>query len=383
MKDSEFLENATLEGLLAAFANAKPLKNIGYVIESSYKEGSKNKAKLDDSVYQENNNLLNKFFKIPFKLVGKKHQFIIESDLDNDSFFELLYRKIQSYHADNNISDSQLEKAILSSFFYLRGSADFSRNYYSVDLPRIIASDLYLDKLFKLLTNIKDLRQLNLNFRELQHQFNEGIQRNTQLRINLRYIIDNTIENLKKINVFKYEIIKKNITEKHKLSEKYNADFIDRFIFYRENILNNSLTKEKINQLRKKINISNDPSDNEPGRNQSIVKLVREYYPERCAACDNDYPLENRTFKRRDSDKFYLEIHHCISFSADRSCDQIDNLTKLCPACHRALTKNRADEEYQKKLIQNILESDKNIKEFCLNFTTEENCIQFIYEKLS
>lgn len=383
MKDSEFLENATLEGLLAAFANAKPLKNIGYVIESSYKEGSKNKAKLDDSVYQENNNLLNKFFKIPFKLVGKKHQFIIESDLDNDSFFELLYRKIQSYHADNNISDSQLEKAILSSFFYLRGSADFSGNYYSVDLPRIIASDLYLDKLFKLLTNIKDLRQLNLNFRELQCQFNEGIQRNTQLRINLRYIIDNTIENLKKINVFKYEIIKKNITEKHKLSEKYNADFIDRFIFYRENILNNSLTKEKINQLRKKINISNDPSDNEPGRNQSIVKLVREYYPERCAACDNDYPLENRTFKRRDSDKFYLEIHHCISFSADRSCDQIDNLTKLCPACHRALTKNRADEEYQKKLIQNILESDKNIKEFCLNFTTEENCIQFIYEKLS
>ena len=383
MKDSEFLENATLEGLLAAFANAKPLKNIGYVIESSYKEGSKNKAKLDDSVYQENNNLLNKFFKIPFKLVGKKHQFIIESDLDNDSFFELLYRKIQSYHADNNISDSQLEKAILSSFFYLRGSADFSTNYYSVDLPRIIASDLYLDKLFKLLTNIKDLRQLNLNFRELQHQFNEGIKRNTQLRINLRYIIDNTIENLKKINVFKYEIIKKNITEKHKLSEKYNADFIDRFIFYREKILNNSLTKEKINQLRKKINISNDPSDNEPGRNQSIVKLVREYYPERCAACDNDYPLENRTFKRRDSDKFYLEIHHCISFSADRSCDQIDNLTKLCPACHRALTKNRADEEYQKKLIQNILESDKNIKEFCLNFTTEENCIQFIYEKLS
>ena len=242
---------------------------------------------------------------------------------------------------------------------------------------------MYLDKLFKLLTNIKDLRQLNLNFRELQGQFIEGIRRNTQLRINLRYIIDNTIDDLKNINTFKHKIIEKYITEKNKISEKYNANFIDRLIFYRENILNNNLTKEKINQLRKKINISNEPADSEPGRNQSIVKLVREYYPERCSACNNDYPVENRTFKRRDSDKFYLEIHHCISFSADRSCDQIDNLTKLCPACHRALTKNRADEEYQKKLIQNILESDKNIKEFCLNFTTEENCIQFIYEKLS
>lgn len=117
MKDSEFLENATLEGLLAAFANATPQENIGYVIESSYRQGSRYTAELDDSVYQENNNLLNKYFKIPFKLVRKKHQFIIESDLDNDSFFELLYRKIQSYHADNNISDSQFEKAILSSFF--------------------------------------------------------------------------------------------------------------------------------------------------------------------------------------------------------------------------------------------------------------------------
>lgn len=383
MKDSEFLENATLEGLLAAFANATPHENIGYVIESSYKQGSKYTAKLDYSVYQENNNLLNTYFKIPFKLVGKKHQFIIESNLDNDVFFELLYKKIQSYHADNNVSDNQFERAILSSFFYLRGSADFRANYYSVDLPRIIISDLYLDKLFKLLTNIKDLRQLNLNFRELQSQFNEGKRRNTQLRINLRYIIDNTIENLKNINIFKYKIIEKYITEKNKISERYNTNFIDRLIFYRENILNNSLTKEKINQLRKKINISNEPADSEPGRNQSIVKLVREYYPERCSACNNDYPLENRTFKRRDSDKFYLEIHHCISFSADKSCDQIDNLTKLCPACHRALTKNRANEEYQKKLIQNILESDKNIKEFCLNFTTEENCIQFIYEKLS
>ena len=87
MKDSEFLENATLEGLLAAFANATPHENIGYVIESSYKQGSKFTAKLDYSVYQENNNLLNTYFKIPFKLVGKKHQFVIESKLDNDVFF--------------------------------------------------------------------------------------------------------------------------------------------------------------------------------------------------------------------------------------------------------------------------------------------------------
>ena len=65
-----------------------------------------------------------------------------------------------------------------------------------------------------------------------------------------------------KANDFKLtgELLEKYITEKNKISEKYNANFIDRLIFYRENILNNNLTKEKINQLRKKINISNEPS---------------------------------------------------------------------------------------------------------------------------
>ena len=92
--------------------------------------------------------------------------------------------------------------------------------------------------------------------------------------------------------------------------------------------------------------------------------------------------MENRTFKMRNSDRYYLEIHHVISFSADNTLDQIDNLVKICPACHRALTKNRAEESYQKQLITKILINAPKAKEFCLNFTDEFNCVQFVYDRL-
>ena len=37
---------------------------------------------------------------------------------------------------------------------------------------------------------------------------------------------------------------------------------------------------------------------------------------------------------------------------AKQSGDILENLVKLCPACHRALTPNRAEESYQKKLLK-------------------------------
>ena len=41
---------------------------------------------------------------------------------------------------------------------------------------------------------------------------------------------------------------------------------------------------------------------------------------------------------KRNSDKHYFELHHVISFGAKQSGDILENLVKLCPACHRALT---------------------------------------------
>lgn len=109
------------------------------------------------------------------------------------------------------------------------------------------------------------------------------------------------------------------------------------------------------------------------------AKLVLD---DECASCKDEYPITERTFKYRNSDRFYLEIHHCIDFSADSTCDQIDNLVKLCPACHRTLTKQRADESYQKMIIQNIFKNAPSVKEFCLNFTDEQNVVQFVYDRL-
>ena len=62
-----------------------------------------------------------------------------------------------------------------------------------------------------------------------------------------------------------------------------------------------------------------------------------------------------------------------------------DNYVKLCPACHRALTPNRAEESYQKELITNILEDPdtlyfvEGVKEYSKSSKTP---VDFVYSLL-
>ncbi len=380
----DFTNNATLEALLVAFANAKPC-NIGFVIESSYKKSKYSSVELTDDVYQENNQLLCDFTGLLFQLNGTRHQYFVQTELPIDEFFARIYQFIQIKRVQSQISDDDFSDLILLSFFALRGSPDFKLNFYSLDLPRQIVSSQYLDNLFKLLTNISDLRQLNLNFRELQHQFISGEnERNTQFRINLRYFYDRLAQDLLSVNKFKADIllcnrqliITKNIAQESKT-------FIERLMFYKDRVLNHQKTEREIEQLRRDLGFVYDEMiDEKVKRNQGIVQYVRAFFDDECVCCKNTYPLESRTFRHRDSERFYLEVHHVISFSADHTLDQIDNLVKVCPACHRALTKNRADETYQKQLIGEILVNAPKAKEFCLNFTDENNCVQFIYDRL-
>lgn len=384
---NHFLKIGSINALLVAFANAKPCTKpiTGFVIESSYKSSKYSPKELTEDIYQSNNQLLSDFTRLNFQLNGTKHQYFIESNLSCDDFFSKIYQQIQRKRIESNISDNDFSKLIILSFFALRGSPDFKLNFYSLDLPRQIVSANYLDNLFKLLTNLSDLRQLNLNFRELQEQFITGEnERNTQFRINLRYFYDNFVNDLSKINIFKSEILvhnadlilTKNISQESKT-------FVDRLFFYRDNVLHKTKTQNEIEQLRKNLGfIYDEVIDEKVSRNQGIVQYVRAYFPDECACCKNHYPIENRTFKYRNSERWYLEIHHIISFSADRTLDQIDNLVKLCPTCHRALTKNRADEEYQKSLIGEIFVNNPKAKEFCLNLTSDDNCIQFVYDRL-
>lgn len=398
MNEHDFLRNASLNALLVAFANAKPCVD-GYIIESSYKSSKYEAYPLTGEIYHTNNILLSRYTDLEFKATrgypldeNKKlsycvHDFMIKSELSTDDFFAKIYRRIQQKRFETQISDNAFEDAILLSFFALRGSPDFKMNFYSLDLLRSVSSSKYLDNLFNLLTNLSDLRQLNLNFRELQEQFVSGKnERNTQFRINLRYFYDRVGKQLAQINQYKADILQNNqsIIQDKSIAQENNKTFVQRIIFYTSKVLNQHKTEREIEQLRKELGFEYDSEiDTKKQRNQGIVQYVRVYFPDECAACKQDYAIADRSFKYRQSQRYYMEIHHCISFSADSTCDQIDNLVKLCPACHRALTKNRADEAYQRQLISQIFENAPTAKKFCLNFVENENqVIDFVYKIL-
>ncbi|GAA7930638.1 hypothetical protein JP0533_03940 [Helicobacter pylori] len=74
-----------------------------------------------------------------------------------------------------------------------------------------------------------------------------------------------------------------------------------------------------------------------------------------------------------------------ISLGKDKELDVLANLAKLCPACHRALKKGASEEGFQKRLIENILNHNKDNLEFVqLRFETDDfpTLINRIYESL-
>lgn len=129
MTELDFFKIANINALLVAFANAKP-NNTGFVIESSYKKSIYAPIELTEEVYKENNQLLSDFTKLDFQLNSTKHQFYIESELSCDDFFAKIYQQIQIKRFENEISDEEFSKLILLSFFALRGSPDFTLNFY-------------------------------------------------------------------------------------------------------------------------------------------------------------------------------------------------------------------------------------------------------------
>ncbi|GAA7899661.1 hypothetical protein HpMS212_04760 [Helicobacter pylori] len=105
-----------------------------------------------------------------------------------------------------------------------------------------------------------------------------------------------------------------------------------------------------------------------------------------------DYDIKERSFISlplykitQNSDSYYTEIHHVISLGKDKELDVLANLAKLCPACHRALKKGVSEEGFQKRLIENILNHNKDNLEFAqLRFETDDfpTLINRIYESL-
>ncbi len=387
---SEFIKKGNLKALITVFFNITKEENEYILIESSYRKSKYASIDLSDKIREENNSLLNSWSGMDFELIDSVHVAKIKKDdsIKNiDDFITRVYKQIQK--EIQLIDEEELLKYILLALFSLRGSADFTTSYYAVDVPKVVANNFYYEKLLKFITNT-DVTKFNFNFRELQKDYSENNKkRNSQIRINLDWFYEKCCVDLESINKYKYNILKEN---KNLIKYKNdNYDFIKRIAYYKNNILN-KLDKEeeqilnlRIKELRKELGFNTNNGD-KITRSIKIVKIADALYDDECVSCKEIYDIDKRTFKRRNNDRYYLEIHHVISFASDKQgSDQIDNLVKLCPACHKALTPNRAHEKYQKEIIERILSNSDDARRYVENFLDNpqmDEMIDFVYNKL-
>ncbi|WP_347938177.1 HNH endonuclease [Mycoplasma feriruminatoris] len=393
MKVSDVLQSDNINQLFFIFFNlSNSRKENTFLVKSSYKESKLADYKLNDSVYESNNELMSKYTQINLKYRSFKHYKLIENDLnmDREVFLHNIYKNIQKIRL--TIDNETFERSLYLGLFAFRGSPDFKTNFYSVDLLKCNNFTSHWEDIISLLISSPGLSQLNLNFRELQPQYvNNKSKRNTQIRINLRWFFDKYFDDLKEVNIYKASILsnKKEIINKLKVKDKFSNAFFERLNYYKHKILSQykdqdylQLTKKQIADMREELNFTINEGSS-IGRNPEIVGIARIILPDFCFACKDIYEIQNRTFIHRQTGKLYLEIHHVIPFAHDKNGDILENMVKLCPACHKALSKNRAQEPYQKELIGNIISNSKQVDSYLENIiTNNEDKVNFVYERL-
>lgn len=384
----DFNKLNNLYSFCIAFFNISEENSDYFIIKSEYRISKKTDYELNDEIYRENNKLLCNISSLPFELKKNIHYCYIEKTSSINSFYKFinyLYEKIQKFR--QYYDNYQFSKVVYLSLFGLRGSPDFALNYYAVDIFRKFETENYIKKIFYLLPSLENAEQLNFNFRDLQHEYvNKIRERNNQIRINLRWFFDNYCNDLKDINIYKYNILISNKVKIKNTKHKsiFTNQFYSRMLIYIKTFFSKEyLTDRNIPELRKKIGFLVEP-DSINKRNSAIVEIAKEIFPDICSGCYLLYDIKDRTFKYKNKDRYYLEIHHVISF-ANNDVDQIDNLTKLCPTCHKALSPNRANPEYQKQIIRSILEFNNAASIFIESFVENDNLdqkIEYVYSKL-
>ncbi|GAA9599624.1 hypothetical protein UBN86_07670 [Helicobacter pylori] len=327
--------------------------------------------------------------------------FILENDLhlDENSF----YKKLLNSLIDNDFltdphSMTPNQRLFLSGFFESRGSIDTQRNFLTLDY--FFHSPLEFNKFHYLIDyfNIPS-EALNFNFRELQPEYAQGInQRNAQFRIYLNWYLHhiglfNPYKARIAEHVFKTTLIYDGIY--YKLRDlprtKYHGNsFTERAHFYLKSVHQQDLDDKSIEKLREQLGFIQ--KSEEFKRDSKIINFYRIATPNVCNACCDDYDIKERSFLSlplyqitQRSDSYYTEIHHVISSGKNKELDVLANLAKLCPVCHRALKKGSSEEEFQKRLIRNILNRNKDNLEFAqLRFETDDfpTLIDRIYESL-
>ncbi len=276
------------------------------------------------------------------------------------------------------------QKRFLSGFFESRGSIDTQRNFLTSDY--FFHSPLEFKKFYYLIDffNIPS-EALNFNFRELQPEHAQGInQRNAQFRIYLDWYLHhiglfNPYKARIAHHVFKTTLAHDGIY--YKLSyppttEYRGNSFIERAHFYLKSVYQQDLDDKSIEKLREQLGWIQ--KSEEFKRDSKIINFYRISTPNVCSACCGDYDIKERSFISLPLIKSLkipipTTLKSMISLGKDQELDVLANLAKLCPACHRALKKGSSEEEFQKRLIRNILNRNKDNLEFVqLRFETDD-----------
>ena len=384
--DASNIYSLKLDTLMVIFFNCSQSNDGNFLVKSTYRETKF--LPVENDSYRSTSLQLSFKYGIEFNVSGTTLYAVIYNSerITLDDFLERVYRCIL-VQISNVAFNYNLDREMALAMFLPRGSADFNRGYYSVDIKT--DSPKYYDEMFKILLSSDELlSRLNLNFRELQHEYVIGkSKRNTQVRINLKWFYDNVISYYPHINQYKTKVLQRNIMNLGE-STKYRS-FEQRLIFYKQNVLCRDLSNAEINELRKSLDFTEQEITNSHNRfairNQKIVAYAREVFADECVGCKGEYNISTRTFRMPRNGRWYLEINHVIPYANDsKKVDVVDNLVKLCPACHRALTPNRAEESLQKHIIDKMLASRDEVIQFVKSMMPNPTLspTDFVFSKL-
>lgn len=376
--------------------------NISYKKSKKIEDINNIKFNTESDKYYENINIISGKFKWIKKDELKKYNlkikkdstfyFVLENDLEYnlDKFYSFINKAIYSKEWLYELKLNEEKIQFLAGFMENRGSIDTSRGFITIDYFYKNTFQLKRINIFYTYFEIP-ASVLNINIRELQKEFIDGKERNTQFRIKINWYVNY----IGLYNGYKATILKENFANEKSENKNYRTYFYnnininsnksivdERLEYYANNILFNK--NFDIIKSRKELGFILEKEYNEISRNRQIVKYILENEIDECCGCKNKYKIENRSFKKRNG-KYYLEVHHMISLANDKyKLDVLENLVKLCPVCHRQLKKNSGMENEQKELIKEILNNNPIVNEFCQNFLYEfeDNLVDKIYTML-
>ena len=383
----EQLLQKPVETLFVAFFNATDGRNGDFEIQSRYRVTKF--LPLPINSHAQTALALTRKYGLDFVPVGQSmvvSTIINENNITLDDFLNLVYEGI--IVKLSRLPDGYpLDEEIALAMFLLRGSADFVESWYAWDLKNPTLR--YVNNVFKLLLSSNHLlERLNLNFRELQPQHVSGQRkRNTQIRINLKWFYDNVICKYPNINSYKTAVMR---TKQADLGElRMCHSFETRMLFYINKILGRELSADKINALRRDLEfrepIEETPENKFNVRNQKIVAFARETFDDICVGCGDIYDIADRSFVMPRNNRYYFEVNHVIAYASDSDAvDVLDNLVKLCPVCHRALTPHRAHPDLQRRIISNMLDSRPEVCNFVHSMMPAhyESPVDYVFDNL-